>query len=110
MQANKILARLLLGIAISLPQYVLADTFCSKSPDGLIHTDDCSYTSYEACKKAVKKKWDCVLDRKDTTDMPYCVVTWSTSCTYYDYKSCHEYAEKHIGFCYKNPDYKEPVK
>ncbi len=110
MKVEKILAGLLLCIAVALPQYAFADTFCTKSPDGKIHTDDCAYTSYEACKKAAGSKWDCVLDRKDTSDAPYCVVTWSTTCIHYDYESCRAYADKNAGFCYKNPDYKGPEK
>ncbi len=110
MKVERNLVGLLLCAVIVLPQYAVADTFCSKSPDGKIHTDDCSYTSYESCKKAVQSKWDCVIDRKDTTDVPYCVVTWGTTCIHYDYESCRAYAEKNVGFCYKNPDYKGPEK
>lgn len=110
MKAKKDRVGLLLCIAIGFLQPAFADTFCSVSPDGKIHADDCAYTSYDACKQAVKSKWDCVVDRKDSTDAPYCVVTWSTKCVHHDYESCREYAEKNIGFCYKNPDYKGPEK
>lgn len=107
---NKILGSLLLGIAISLPQYALADTFCSVTPDGKIHADDCAYKSYDECKHAIGSKGDCIVAQKDSSEAPYCVVTWSTACIHHDYKSCREYAESHVGFCYKNPDYKGPEK
>ena len=106
MRAKKILTGLLLCIAIVLPQYTLADTFCSVSPDGKIHADDCAYTSYDECKHAVGDQGKCIVNQKDSSAAPYCVVTWTISCDYYEYESCREYAEKHVGFCYNNPDYK----
>ena len=80
--------------------------------------DECKYTSYEECKHATDTPADCVADPTGTTPAPelasgvapYCIVTWGTECKYYDYETCHNTAEKQVGFCYLNPDYKAPEK
>ena len=111
MHAYKILFVLLLCIATILPQYALADTFCTASADGKIHTDDCTYTSYDKCKQAAGGEGKCVVDQKDpTTESPYCVVTWVIDCKYYDHESCTQAAEKKMGYCYPNSEYKNPDK
>ena len=111
MQAYKTLVSLLLGIAITLPQYALADTFCTVSADGKIRTDDCGYTSYDKCKQATEDQGKCVVDQKDpTTESPYCVVTWVVDCKYYDYELCQQAAEKNMGYCFSNSEYKNPDK
>ena len=100
-----------LCVAIMLPQYSLADTFCTASADGKINTDDCNYTSYDKCKQASGSGGKCVVDQKDsTTEGPYCVVTRLVYCKYYDYESCSKAAEKDMGFCFLNSEYKNPDK
>lgn len=110
MQTNKILASLLLCAAVALPQYTQAVSFCSKTPRGLIRVDDCNYSSYEECKRATGS--DCVASDEEVPSKvaPYCMVTWNTLCTYIDYEACTKAAEKLRGYCYSNPDYKEPDK
>ena len=111
MRVYKIPSSLLLCVAIMLPQYALADTFCPVSADGVIHTDDCKYTSYDKCKQAAGSQGKCIVDQKDPSkEGPYCVVTWVINCEYYDYESCSQAAEKNMGFCYQNPEYKNPDK
>ena len=111
MRVYKILTGLLLFVAIMLPQYALADTFCTASGDGRIHADDCGYTSYDKCKQAAGSQGKCVVDQKDpTTEGPYCVVTRLIDCKYYYYESCNQAAEKYMGFCYLNSEYKNPEK
>lgn len=73
--------------------------------------DECTYSSYDECKRATGA--GCVADPTGapTAEMgPYCIVTWGTDCKYYDYETCSKTAEKNKGFCYLNPDYKAPDK
>jgi len=108
-RAKKNLARLLLCVAIVLPQYALAALFCATTPEGKIRLDECKYASYDECKRAAGT--DCVTDQTATSEIaPYCIVTWSVECKYYDYETCSKTAEKNKGFCYLNPDYKAPDK
>jgi hypothetical protein len=110
MQTIKILASLLLCISVALPQYTQAASFCSKTPEGLIRVDDCNYSSNEECKRATGN--DCVASDEEVPSKvaPYCMVTWSTSCTYFNYEACTKAALKLRGYCYANPDYKDPDK
>lgn len=114
MQTDKILTGLLLCVAIGLPQYTLAASFCATSPEGKIRVDDCKYGSYDECKRATGSKGDCIANDEEKLPAskvaPYCIVTWSTECKYYDYETCTQTAQKQIGFCYLNPDYKAPDK
>lgn len=101
MQARKILTGLMLCIAVAFPQYALAALYCSALPDGTIRVDDCIYSSYAECKRAIGNSGDCIVDVPPAAEeAPYCVVTWGTECKWHDYESCHEYAVKNIGFCY----------
>ncbi|MGC2049027.1 MAG: hypothetical protein WA635_10505 [Gallionella sp.] len=115
MQTNKILASLLLYVAIALPQYTLAASFCATTPEGKIRVDDCNYNTYDECKRANGNQGDCVADDQDdklaaSKVAPYCIVTWSTECKYSDYETCAQIAESKKGFCYQNPDFKKPDK
>jgi len=114
MQAKRILTRLLLCIAIGLPQYAFAAAFCATTPEGKIRMDECKYASYDECKRAAGSQTDCVPDPTEAPSTPeaapYCIVTWGVECKYYDYETCNKTAEKKIGFCYLNPDYKAPDK
>ena len=110
-RAKKNLARLLLCVAIALPQYAFAALFCATTPEGKIRLDECKYASHDECKLAAGT--DCVADDSDAlpaSAAPYCIVTWSTECKYYNYETCSKTAEKNKGFCYLNPDYKAPDK
>lgn len=113
MQTDKIITSLLLCIAITLPQYTQAVSFCTKTPEGMIRVDDCNYDSYEKCKLA-NGQGDCVASDEEVLPeskvAPYCIVTWNTSCKYFDYKACTQTAEELRGYCYANPDYKGPDK
>lgn len=105
MRDKKNLVGLLLGVAIVLPQYALAAVFCATTPEGKIRLDECKYASYDACKHAAGT--DCVADQSGAPDTaPYCIVTWSIECKYHDYETCNKTAEKKMGLCYLNPDYK----
>lgn len=112
MQTNKILASLLLVGAFLIPQYTFAVSFCSTTSEGKIHVDDCKYASYDECKRASGSPGDCVVNENEklatSKIAPYCVVTWSTECKYYNYETCFQAAQSQIGFCYLNPDYKKP--
>lgn len=114
MQTNRILAGLMLCVAIWHPQYVLAASFCTTSPEGKIREDDCKYGSYDECKRAIGSLGDCVSNQEEKLApakvAPYCIVTWSTECKYYDYETCDQAAKKQMGFCYLNPDYTKPPK
>ena len=115
MQTNKLLAGLLLCVAIALPQYTLAASFCATTPEGKIRVDDCNYGSYAECKRANVNQGDCVADDLDgklpaSGVAPYCIVTWSTECKYFDYETCTKTAQIQKGFCYQNPDFKKPDK
>jgi hypothetical protein len=114
MQTNRILAGLLLCVAIWYPQYVLAASFCTTSPEGKIRVDDCKYGSYDECKRAIGSMGDCVSNQEEkfvpAKVAPYCVVVWSTECKYYDYETCNQAAKTQMGFCYLNPDYTNPAK
>jgi uncharacterized protein YgiB involved in biofilm formation len=115
MQTNNILAGLLLYAAIALPQYTLAASFCATTPEGKIRVDDCNYSTYDECKRANGNQGDCVADDQDdklaaSKVAPYCIVTWSTECKYFDYETCAQTAESKKGFCYQNPDFKKPDK
>ena len=111
-RAKKNLVGLLLCIAIALPQYALAALFCATTPEGKVRLDECKYASYDECKRAAGT--DCVADSAEAHPTsgiaPYCIVTWSVDCKYYDYETCSKTAEKNKGFCYLNPDYKAPDK
>jgi len=112
MLINKILTSLLLCISITLPQYTHAVAFCTTTPEGMVYVDDCNYDSYDKCKLA--SKGDCVASDEEVIPAskvgPYCMVTWNTLCTYIDYEACTKAAEKLRGYCYANPDYKDPDK
>ena len=115
MQTDKILPGLLLCIAIALPQYTLAASFCTTTPEGKIRVDDCNYGSYDECRRAAGNQGDCIADDQgeklpSSQVAPYCIVTWSTECKYFDYETCVQTAENQKGFCYLNPDYKKPDK
>jgi len=115
MQTNKILVLLLLCAAITLSQYTLAASFCATTPEGKIRVDDCNYSTYDECKHANVNQGDCVADDLDdklaaSTVAPYCIVTWSTECKYFDYDKCTQTAASQKGFCYQNPDFKKPDK
>ena len=115
MQTDRILNRLLLCVAIMFPQYTLAASFCTTSQEGKIRVDDCNYSSYDECKRAIGSQGDCVADDRDeklpaSKVAPYCIVTWSTECKYFDYETCVQTAESKKGFCYQNPDFKKPDK
>ncbi|OFZ65695.1 MAG: hypothetical protein A2V79_04375 [Betaproteobacteria bacterium RBG_16_56_24] len=114
MQIYRILTSLLLCISITLPQYTHAVSFCATSPEGKIYVDDCNYSSNEECKRASGSQGDCVASDEEVIPAakaaPYCMVTWSTSCKYYDYDACTQAAGKLRGFCYANPEYKNPDK
>lgn len=111
MQTNKLLTKLLLCVAIGLPQYASAALYCPVTPDGKIRIDDCSYMSNEECKSATGTQGDCVADQLPPSDKaPYCVVTlrYEVCDTYFDYESCNEAAQKELGNCALNPRYKKP--
>ena len=114
MNANKNLACLLLCVAIGLPQYAFAGAFCSTTPEGKVRLDECRYASYDECKLAVGNQANCMADPAELPPAsgvaPYCIVTWSVECKYYDYETCNQTAQKKVGFCYLNPDYKAPDK
>jgi hypothetical protein len=114
MRINKILTALLLCVAIWHPQYTLSASFCATTPDGKILVADCKYGSYDECKRAIGSSGDCVANQEEKPTQskvaPYCVVMWSTDCKYYDYETCNQAAQKQMGFCYLNPDYKNPDK
>ena len=114
MQTGKFLTGLVLCAFITLPQYTPAASFCATSPEGNIRVDDCKYNSYDECKRAVGTRGDCVANHEEnppaSTVAPYCVVTWGTECKYYDYETCARTAKQQVGFCYKNPEYKNPDK
>ncbi|MEO8331015.1 MAG: hypothetical protein ABI479_01160 [Gallionella sp.] len=113
MQTNKFFTGLLLCCAIGLPQYTLAASFCATTPEGKIRVDDCNYGSYDECKRANLNQGDCVADQENSPGSkvaPYCIVTWSTECKYFDYETCVQTANNQKGFCYSNPDYKVPDK
>ena len=114
MRTNKILTSLLLCVAFSQTQYTLAASFCATTPDGKIRVDECKYGSYDECKRAIGSSGDCVSNQEEQLApakvAPYCVVMWSTECKYYDYETCNQAAKTQMGFCYLNPDYKNPVK
>ena len=107
-RAKENLAGLLLCVAIALPQCAFAALFCTTTPEGKVRLDECKYASYDECKRAAGT--DCVADASDAlaSAAPYCIVTWSVECKYYDYETCSKTAEKNKGFCYLNPDYKAP--
>jgi len=112
MQTNKIIGSLMLCVALALPQYARAVSFCTKTPGGIIRVDDCNYSSYEECKRVSGS--DCVASSEEVLPAsevaPYCIVMWNTSCKYFDYDACTQAAKKLKGFCYANPDYKSPDK
>lgn len=114
MQTGKILTGLLLFAAIALPGYTLAASFCTTTPEGKIRVDDCSYSSYAECKRASVAGGDCVADQDGKLPAskvaPFCIVTWGTECNYFDYETCAKTAQIQKGFCYSNPDYKQPDK
>ena len=114
MQTNKILTGLMLCVAIWHPQDVLAASFCTTSPEGKIHVDDCKYDSYDECKRVIGSLGDCVTNQGEKLApakvAPYCVVVWATECKYYDYETCNLAAKTQMGFCYLNPDYTNPAK
>ena len=114
MTVNKNLAYLLLCVAIGLPQYAVAGAFCATTPDGKARLDECRYASYVECKLAVGNQANCMADPAELPPAsgaaPYCIVTWSVECKYYDYETCNQTAQKKVGFCYLNPDYKAPDK
>ncbi len=114
MIAKKNLAGLLLCAVIGLPQYAFAAAFCATTPEGKVRMDECRYASYDECKRAAGSQVDCVIDPAEAPPAsgvaPYCIVTWGTECKYYDYETCNKTAEKKVGFCYLNPDYKAPDK
>lgn len=114
MQTSNTLANLLLCSTIVFSQYTLASSFCTTSAEGKIRVDDCNYTTYDECKRAAVNQGDCVVNEEDKPSSsgvaPYCIVTWSTECRYFDYKSCTQAAQEKKGFCYLNPDYKESGK
>ena len=109
---KKNLAALLLCVAIAFPQYAFAALFCATTPEGTVRLDECKYASYDECKRAAGT--DCVADTAEVPPAvemgPYCIVTWGVECTYHDYETCRKTAEKKVGFCYPNPDYKAPDK
>ena len=113
MQTDKIFTGLLLSALLTLPQYTPAASFCATLPDGKIRVDDCSYDSYDECKRATGSRGDCIANHEEGLQVskaaPYCVVTWSTECKYYDYESCVQAAKSQVGFCYLNPEYTKPV-
>jgi hypothetical protein len=76
----------------------------------LIRVDDCNYSSYEECNRASGS--DCIASDEEVTSVvaPYCMVAWNTSCIYSDYEACTKAAKKLRGYCYTNPDYKDPGK
>lgn len=112
MQTDKTFTGLLLCVLIALPQYTPAASFCATSPEGKILVDDCSYDSYDECKRAIGSRGDCIANHEvelpASEVAPYCIVTWSTECKYYDYETCVQTAKSQIGFCYENPEYKKP--
>jgi len=114
MQINRNLTGLLLCVAIWHPQYTLAASFCATTPDGMIRVDDCNYGSYNECKRAIGSSGDCVSNKEEELSAskvaPYCMVTWGTECKYFDYETCAQAAQDLKGFCYLNPDYKNPDK
>jgi hypothetical protein len=114
MQTKKILTSLMLYVAIMLPQYTLAASFCTTTAGGKIRVDDCKYGSYDECKRAAGSREDCIVnheaDLPESKVAPYCMVTWSTECKYLDYETCTQAAQKQKGFCYLNPDYKKSDK
>jgi len=114
MQTNKILTGLLLCGSIAFSQYTSAASFCATSPEGKIRVDDCKYGSYDECKRAIGSLGDCVSNQEEQLApakvAPYCIVTWSTECKYYDYETCNQAAKAQMGFCYLNPDYTNPAK
>lgn len=114
MPTRKILPGLLLCAAIWHPQYALAASFCATSPEGKILVDKCNYGSYDECKHAAGKRGDCVVnqEKKPAPEKmgPYCVVVMSTDCSYNDYATCNKAANEQMGYCYLNPDYKNPDK
>lgn len=113
-QTAKILTSILLCSVIVLPKYTSAASFCAVTPDGKIRVDDCKYGSYDECKHAIGSSGDCVSNQEEEIApakvAPYCIVTWSTECKYYDYETCNQAAKIQMGFCYLNPDYKDPNK
>ncbi len=114
MKIKKNLAYLLLYVAFGHPQYAFAALFCATTSDGKVVMDKCKYASYDECKNAPGNHGDCVADvggsLSSTEVAPYCIVTWGIECKYYDYETCNKTAEKNLGFCYLNPDYKTPDK
>jgi hypothetical protein len=114
-QTDKILTGLLFCVAIGLPQYTSAASFCSASPEGKIRVDDCNYGSYDECRRTTGNQGDCVANTQEeklpaSKVAPYCLVMWSTECKYFDYETCNQAAKKQMGFCYVNPDYTNPDK
>lgn len=105
---------MLLCVAIGLPQYAFAAAFCATTPEGKVRMDECKYASYDECKRAAGSQTDCVADPTGVPPAsgvaPYCIVTWGIECKYYDFETCNQTAEKKVGFCYLNPDYKAPDK
>lgn len=112
MRTNKIIVSLLLYATIAFPQYTPAASFCTTSPEGKVHMDDCSYGTYDECKRAIGSQGDCIADSEEQLPSsgvaPYCIVTWSTECKYYNYDACAKAAKAQMGFCYLNPAYKKP--
>lgn len=113
MQTDEIFAGLLLNAAIAFPQYTPAASFCTTTPEGKIRVDDCNYSSYDECRRATGNRSDCVANFQEeilpaSRVAPYCIVTWSTECKYYDYETCVQAAKSQVGFCYVNPEYKKP--
>jgi len=104
----------MLWVAIALPQYTPAASFCTTSPEGKIRLDDCKYGTYDECEHANRSQGDCIENPEEKLSAsgaaPYCVVTWGTECKYYDYGTCAKTAKAQMGFCYLNPDYKKPDK
>lgn len=105
---------MLLCVAIGLPQYVFAAAFCTTTPEGKVRMDECKYASYDECKRVAGNQVDCVADPAGISSAsevaPYCIVTWGIECKYHNYDTCNKTAEKKMGFCYLNPDYKAPDK
>lgn len=113
MRVIKILTSLMLCIAIGLPQYALAATFCPVTDDGKIRIDECKYSSNEACKRASGTTANCVADQLAPSDKaPYCLVMglFEVCDKYFDIESCQQAAEKQVGGCILNPYYKNPGK
>jgi hypothetical protein len=112
MLPNKTLVSLLLCAAIALSQHSSAVSFCTTTAEGKLRIDDCKYSSYSECKLASNNQVDCMEnldgDLPGSKVAPFCVVTWSTECTYLDYATCTKEAQTLKGFCYSNPEYKKP--